>query len=235
MASSPLPSLPLEGGRLYELQPELDADTLLQEALDLLMHGDAAGAVSKARAVQTQATSTDQPIYSGWALWMIGLAHIYLNDGDQAVQYLNESHALALSTQQSSLAMAVYLAQQLISEHQHQTQLRQYVTRLLRELDEREARLTQQFRTMLKLATDTWIGVDVSGTQGLPPMLYGGMLETSGGMLPAALINPILVDGDGSGLWSMPHKPVPPEVDVLPPPPGSPRIDCEPPMPIGAE
>lgn len=161
---------------MYELQPELDADTLLQEALDLLMHGDAAGAVSKARAVQTQATSADQPIYSGWALWMIGLAHIYLNDGDQAVTYLTEAHSLALSTQQSPLAMAVYLAQQLLSEHQHQTQFRQHVTRLLRELDEREARLTQQFRTMLKLATDTWIGTQpmqaaLPAPDALPPPL----------------------------------------------------------------
>jgi DNA-binding SARP family transcriptional activator len=143
---------------LYELQPDLDPDSLLQEALDLLMHGDAPAAVHKARAVQTQATATDQPVYSGWALWMIGLAHIYMNEGDQAQRYLTEANNVALATQQSPLAMAVYLAQQLISEYQHQTQLRQYVTRLLRELDERESRLTQQFRTMLKLATDTWIG-----------------------------------------------------------------------------
>src|SRR6476469_1930277 len=151
--------MPPEGGILYELQSDSDSDALLQEALDLLMRGDAPGAVGKARAVQHQATTSGQDVYNGWALWMLGLAHIYLNQSEPAQAYLVQAQAVALATQQSPLAMAVYLAQQLIGEYQHQREFRQHVTRLLRELDEREARLTQQFRAMLKLATDTWIGM----------------------------------------------------------------------------
>jgi hypothetical protein len=52
---------------LYELQMDSDADALLQEALDLLLHGDAAGAVDRAVAVQHQASHTGQEIYNGWA------------------------------------------------------------------------------------------------------------------------------------------------------------------------
>jgi hypothetical protein len=144
---------------LYELQIDSDADALLQEALDLLLQGDAAGAVDRAVAVQHQATHTGQEIYNGWALWMLGLSHIYLNDSEQARQYLDQANVVALATSQSPLAMAVYLAQQLISSYQQQAQFRQYVTQLLRQLDDQEAKLTQQFRAMLKLATDTWIGI----------------------------------------------------------------------------
>jgi DNA-binding SARP family transcriptional activator len=144
---------------LYELQMDSDADALLQEALDLLLHGDAAGAVDRAVAVQHQASHTGQEIYNGWALWMLGLSHIYLNESDQARQYLDEANVVALATQQSPLAMAVYLAQQLISSYQQHAEFRQYVTQLLRQLDDQEAKLTQQFRAMLKLATDTWIGI----------------------------------------------------------------------------
>src|SRR4029079_2816400 len=86
-------------------------------------------------------------------------SHIYLNESDQARQYLDEANVVALATQQSPLAMAVYLAQQLISSYQQHAEFRQYVTQLLRQLDDQEAKLTQQFRAMLKLATDTWIGI----------------------------------------------------------------------------
>jgi DNA-binding SARP family transcriptional activator len=161
---------------LYELQMDSDADALLQEALDLLLHGDAAGAVDRAVAVQHQASSTGQEIYNGWALWMLGLSHIYLNDSDQARQYLDQANVVALATQQSPLAMAVYLAQQLISSYQQQAEFRQYVTQLLRQLDDQEAQLTQQFRSMLKLANDTWIGIqplNPSPADGTPLTLLG--------------------------------------------------------------
>ncbi len=155
---------PAEGEILYELQMDSDADALLQEALDLLLHGDAAGAVDRAYAVQHQASHSGQEIYNGWALWMLGLSHIYLNDSEQAREYLDQANLVALSTQQSPLAMAVYLAQQLINSYQQQSQFRQYVTQLLRQLDDQEAKLTQQFRSMLKLATDTWIGIQPLNT-----------------------------------------------------------------------
>ncbi len=78
---------------------------------------------------------------------------------------------------------------------------------------------------------DTWIGVDAMGTRGLPLELSGDGHASVGGMLPAAMINPILVDADASGSWSVAAAPLPPEVDVFPPPwsGASAPMDCAPP------
>lgn len=48
---------------------------------------------------------------------------------------------------------------------------------------------------------DTWIGVDASGTTPLPPMVTGSYHIDRGraGIVPFAIINPILVDRDGDG------------------------------------
>jgi hypothetical protein len=50
--------------------------------------------------------------------------------------------------------------------------------------------------------TDTWIGVDASGDDPLPPDLVGDYISAVAkhpGMLPFALINPVLIDADGDG------------------------------------
>jgi hypothetical protein len=66
----------------------------------------------------------------------------------------------------------------------------------------------------------------------MPIEINGDSHVTVGGMAPAALINPILVDGDGDGRWApvSVQKPSPPPADV-PPPPSSPNgpADCAPP------
>jgi hypothetical protein len=68
---------------------------------------------------------------------------------------------------------------------------------------------------------DTWIGVDASGDDPLPPDLVGDYLEGAGhpGMLPFALANPIGVDVDGDGRVTLRRRgqvePQPP--DLLPP------------------
>jgi len=50
---------------------------------------------------------------------------------------------------------------------------------------------------------DTWIGVDAIGDTPLPVEISGTYLAEDGrpGAAPAALINPVLVDGDGDGWW----------------------------------
>jgi hypothetical protein len=50
---------------------------------------------------------------------------------------------------------------------------------------------------------DTWLGVDASGSQPLPVELTGTYQIEKGraGVTPHALINPVLVDGDGDGRW----------------------------------
>jgi hypothetical protein len=79
--------------------------------------------------------------------------------------------------------------------------------------------------------TDTWIGVDATGDEALPDVVSGPYLRRAGhgGLPPAALINPILVDADGDGKWNPPaavaakRLPVP---DLRPPPIGH-MIDCD--------
>lgn len=52
-------------------------------------------------------------------------------------------------------------------------------------------------------AVDTWLGVDASGSQVLPVELTGTYQIEKGraGVTPHALINPVLIDGDGDGRW----------------------------------
>jgi len=62
---------------------------------------------------------------------------------------------------------------------------------------------------------DSWIGVDVLGTAPLPTELSGDWhLGVAGGMLPAAMINPILVDRDGDGRYGVGGAAKKPGVDV---------------------
>src|SRR5262249_5893267 len=70
---------------------------------------------------------------------------------------------------------------------------------------------------------DTWIGVDALGDDPLPESMTGGFLiwaSQGRGMVPVALINPILVDADGDGAWATPAArtagPMP-VTDILPP------------------
>ena len=133
-----------------------NADALLQQALNALIYGDAAAAADAARIALARAEGPERDTYNGWSTWMLGLAHLYANDGAGAAPYLQRAHELALQTQQPTLAMAVYLAQQLAASYQQQTQMRQHATRLLKQLEEDEVKLTQQFQAMLKFARDSW-------------------------------------------------------------------------------
>ena len=133
-----------------------DIDTLLQRALNALIYGDAAAAGDAARVALARADGPERDTYTGWASWLLGLAHLYANDSAGAAPYLQRAHDLALSTQQPTLAMACYLAQQLATSYQQQTQMRQHATNLLKQLEEQEVKLTQQFQAMLKFARDSW-------------------------------------------------------------------------------
>ncbi|MBP6628223.1 MAG: PHP domain-containing protein [Kofleriaceae bacterium] len=52
-------------------------------------------------------------------------------------------------------------------------------------------------------SADTWIGVDATGATPLPDAIAGSYQREKGrpGAMPAALINPILIDADGDGRW----------------------------------
>ena len=89
-------------------------------------------------------------------------------------------------------------------------------------------------------ASDTWIGVDAMGDEPLPEPLTGGFVvyQSQGhGMTPVALINPILVDANGDGIWATPAAraagPMP-AVDILPPASTGQMLDCgqPPPAPV---
>jgi len=133
-----------------------EADALLQQALTALIYGDASAAADAARIALARADGPDRPAYNGWATWMLGLAHLYANDAPGAAPYLQRAHDLALQTHQPTLAMAVYLAQQLATSYGQQQQMRQHATRLLKQLEEQDVKLTQQFQAMLKFARDSW-------------------------------------------------------------------------------
>ena len=141
---------------MRDLQGPVDSGDLLQQALTLLRGGDAGGAVERARTVQLEAALTGQPVYNGWALWMLGLGHVYLNAIEDARRFLTQAQTVAFDSEQPSLAMAVSLAQQLIAQYEQQGELRRRVTELLQQLDAGEARLTQQFHAILGLATAAW-------------------------------------------------------------------------------
>jgi outer membrane protein assembly factor BamB len=82
-------------------------------------------------------------------------------------------------------------------------------------------------------ARDTWIGVDVLGDEAIPTDLTGDGLVALGGVVPAALINPILVDVDGDGRYSAASA-APKDAPDLPAPPPSGRrypLDCGVPPP----
>jgi DNA-binding SARP family transcriptional activator len=132
-----------------------DTDTLLQQALNALIHGNADAAADAAR-LALAAPDSPGHANTGWATWLLGLAHLYVNDATGAAPYLQRAQDLALQTQQPTLAMAVYLAQQLSTSYGQQQQMRQHVTRLLKQLEDQEVKLTQQFQAMLKFARDSW-------------------------------------------------------------------------------
>jgi DNA-binding SARP family transcriptional activator len=156
-----------------------DIDTLLQRALNSLIYGDAAAAGDAARVALARADGPERDTYTGWASWLLGLAHLYANDSPGAAPYLQRAHDLALSTQQPTLAMACYLAQQLATSYQQQNQMRQHATNLLKQLEEQEVKLTQQFQAMLKFARDSWPTV-----QGLA-LAAGGDADAPAPGLPA--------------------------------------------------
>jgi DNA-binding SARP family transcriptional activator len=156
-----------------------DIDTLLQRALNSLIYGDAAAAGDAARVALARADGPERDTYTGWASWLLGLAHLYANDSAGAAPYLQRAHDLALSTQQPTLAMACYLAQQLATSYQQQNQMRQHATNLLKQLEEQEVKLTQQFQAMLKFARDSWPTV-----QGLA-LAAGGEPDAPAPALPA--------------------------------------------------
>ncbi|MGI8586709.1 MAG: AfsR/SARP family transcriptional regulator [Chloroflexia bacterium] len=146
-AVTPAPSgLWLQGG----------ADALLQQALNALIYGDASTAADAAQSALVRAEGPDRDTYNGWATWMLGLAHLCTNDSAGAAPYLQRANELALQSHQSTLAMAVYLAQQLSTSYQQQNQMRRHATQLLKQLEENDLRLTQEFQAMLKLARDAW-------------------------------------------------------------------------------
>jgi hypothetical protein len=72
-------------------------------------------------------------------------------------------------------------------------------------------------------ATDTWIGVDAAGDEPLPRALH----SLADGKLPVppfAMVNPILVDADGDGVYT-PRPAKPAVVPDLPPPPWDGRTE----------
>ncbi len=166
------------------------ADTLLQQALNALIVGDAATAADAARVALTRADGPNRDVYTGWSTWMLGLAHLYANDQTGAGPFLQRAQELAFQTQQPTLAMAVYLAQQLASSYDQQMQMRQHANHLLKQLEDQETHVTQQFRAMLKFARDSWPSLQAGGPQtteivaapevGLNPLpaLYVQMLGT---------------------------------------------------------
>ncbi|HUS16696.1 MAG TPA: BTAD domain-containing putative transcriptional regulator [Chloroflexia bacterium] len=155
-----VPSLWLQG----------NSDALLQQALNALIHGDAAAAADAARIALARAEGPERHANSGWASWMLGLAHLYANDAAGAAPYLQRAQDLALQTHLPTLAMAVYLAQQLATSYQQQHQMRQHAARLLKQLQDDDVKLTQQFQAMLKFARDAWPAM-----QGVPmPPSAGG-------------------------------------------------------------
>ncbi|HJZ84119.1 MAG TPA: CehA/McbA family metallohydrolase [Polyangia bacterium] len=80
--------------------------------------------------------------------------------------------------------------------------------------------------------SDTWIGVDATGDDPLPEELVGDYLSSHGlgGMVPFALISPILVDANGDGRVTLARPQATLPVDLLPPAviPGAERgpYDC---------
>ena len=77
-------------------------------------------------------------------------------------------------------------------------------------------------------STDTWIGVDVSGTDPLPADLVGDYLtavQHTPGMMPFAIINPILVDANGDGQVSFTREHARMPTDFRAPPNAHPA-DC---------
>lgn len=79
--------------------------------------------------------------------------------------------------------------------------------------------------------TDTWIGVDVTGSVPLPPQLVGHGWDAKGGIVPVAVLNPILVDGNGNGWFDgpAPERVTIPDMPPLPAPLRGRQIDCMPP------
>jgi DNA-binding SARP family transcriptional activator len=157
-----------------------NADALLQQALNALIVGDASSAADAARIALARAEGPERDTYKGWSTWLLGLAHLYANDAAGAAPYIQRAHDLALQTQQPTLAMAVYLAQQLVSSYQQQTAMRQHATRLLKQLEEQDVKVTQQFQAMLKFARDSWPAM-----QGLALPAGGSSALIEGGAEPA--------------------------------------------------
>ena len=63
----------------------------------------------------------------------------------------------------------------------------------------------QRFEVPIMLGKrDAWIGVDALGATPLPAEVTGSAYAEDGhpGAVPAAVINPILVDVDGDGVWT---------------------------------
>jgi hypothetical protein len=75
---------------------------------------------------------------------------------------------------------------------------------IVKELPVKRGQARSTWTVEVPLGTkDTWIGVDAIGDTALPALVTGSYLgeDNRGGGMPAALINPVLVDVDRDGVW----------------------------------
>jgi DNA-binding SARP family transcriptional activator len=165
-----------------------DVDSLLQQALNALIHGDAHAAADAARIALARADGPDRKTHSGWAAWLLGLTHLYNADSNGAAPYLHRAQDLAVESGQPTLALAVYLAQQLSTGFLHQVEGRQLVARMAKQVEDQEVALTEQFQAMLKLAREAWPNIQaVPLPPSAGPGLGGEVSPPQSGFRPDAL------------------------------------------------
>jgi DNA-binding SARP family transcriptional activator len=120
------------------------------------------GASDAARIALARADGPDRKIQSGWATWLLGVTHLYNSDPSGAAPYLQRAQDLAMQSGQPTLALAVYMAQQLATSVHHQAEGRQVAARLAKHLEEQEAGLTGQFQSILNLAREAWPNIQTA-------------------------------------------------------------------------
>ncbi len=159
---------------------ETDPDTLIRSSVAALEVGADSVAATAARRALWVANGPNRDLYTGWATWIIAVAQLHPGTVEAALPYLEHARLLALKTNQSGLAMAAYLAQQL-AETVRRKQGRTFWPGL-------GPALSEERRALVQLARDSWPARPASAAQ---PALPARARVTPAAPVPVTDVPPL--------------------------------------------